>query len=133
MRKVALALLLTITSVPAIAQSVNVQMLKKSLNEWQPLNISEDHNIITVTMKEPQITPDFYDFVAPQGICSPLWLDDKKGLYLKNIKEVRILNKFNAFGYVLETPRAICDEAGKAQPKESKVLILSKTRLFMGK
>lgn len=131
-RKVAALLIFTAFSASA-ALSHNVVKLQKSLNSWQPLSIVENNNVITITMKEAEITPDFYDIIAPNGVCAALWMDDSKSTLFQGIKEIRVLNKFNAFGYVLETPRAICDEAGKAQPKESKVLILSKTRLFMGK
>lgn len=133
MRKVALAVIFTFVSAPALAQSVNVQLLQKSFKQWQPLGVSEEGNIITITMNEARITPELYDFAAEQGVCSPLWLDDKKATYLIKTKEIRVLNKFNSAGYVLETPRAICNEAGKTQPEQSKILILSKTHLFMGK
>jgi len=129
MRKVALALLLGAVSVSTFAQSSNISILTKSTNDWQPLAITDKSGIVTITMNEAQVTPELYDFVAMWGICSPLWLDSKNKTFLKTTKEIRILNKFNYSGYIFENPHSACNEAGKVEEDQAKVIILSHTHL----
>ncbi|MBU4680415.1 hypothetical protein KC222_00105 [Cedecea davisae] len=121
-----------LTSFAAFAQPSNLAVLKKSLNDMQPLSIKEDKGVITVALDEAQVTPDIYD-TAIYGVCYPVWLHKENTSYLKNTKEVRILNKFNFMGYALENPRATCDKAGAEQPNESKVTIMASTHLVTNK
>ncbi|MBE8597217.1 hypothetical protein [Xenorhabdus sp. BG5] len=93
---------------------------------WQPLSINDNGNIVTLTMNEDRITDTIYHSVIRYGVYSPLWLDDKNS-YLKNTKEVRVLNRHNHSGYVFENPRASCDEVGKATNDKIGLIISSHT------
>ncbi|EIX9614989.1 TPA: hypothetical protein ACPXOO_004878 [Klebsiella pneumoniae] len=119
-------------SFSAFAQPSNLAVLKKSLNDMQPLTIKENNRVITVALDAASITPEIYD-TAIYGVCYPVWLHKENTSYLKNTKEIRILNKFNFMGYSLENPRATCDKAGAEQPKESKVTIMANTHLVTNK
>ncbi|PHM54764.1 hypothetical protein Xhom_02720 [Xenorhabdus hominickii] len=66
------------------------------------------------------------------GVCSPLWLDGKTS-YLKNTKEIRVLNKHNHAGYVFENPRSSCDEVGKATDDKANLIILSHTHGYISR
>lgn len=117
-----------LVSFAASAQPSNLSVLKKSLNEMQPLSINDSKGVITVVLDAASITPEIYD-TAVYGVCSPAWLHKENTAYLKNTKSVQVLNKFSAMGYVLENPKATCDKAGAEQPEQSKVTILSNTHL----
>lgn len=112
------------------AQLSNLSVLKKSLHEMQPLSITDSKGVITIVLDAASITPEIYD-TAVLGVCTPAWLHKENTAYLKNIKSVRVLNKFSAMGYVLENPKATCDKAGEEQEKQSKITILSNTHLAM--
>ncbi|HHE7882905.1 TPA: hypothetical protein ACPFL2_005661, partial [Klebsiella pneumoniae] len=85
-------------SFSAFAQPSNLAVLKKSLNDMQPLTIKENNRVITVALDAASITPEIYD-TAIYGVCYPVWLHKENTSYLKNTKEIRILNKFNFMGY----------------------------------
>lgn len=113
-------------SFAAFAQPSNLSVLKKSMNEMQPVTIKENNGAIVIVLDTASVTPEIYD-TAVLGICNPVWLNKENTSYLKNTKEVHVLNKFSSVGYALEKPRATCEQAGQEQPKQSKVTILSNT------
>ncbi|MFG3913560.1 hypothetical protein ACGIYS_18315 [Cronobacter dublinensis] len=115
-----------LASFAASAQPSNITVLKKSLNEMQPISIKDSKGVITVVLDAASITPEIYD-TAIYGVCSAAWLHKENTAYLKNTSAVRILNKFSAMGYVLEKPKATCDKAGEEQDKQAKMTILSNT------
>lgn len=121
-----------LTSFTTFAQSGNVAMLKKTLKPMQPLSVEETQGIATVALDTATITPLIYD-TAIYSICTPVWTEKENKSYLKNTKEIHILNKFSFAGYILSNPRETCDRAGQQQPEQSKVTIMSQTRLAMGK
>lgn len=49
---------------------------------------------------------------------------------MKNVKELQILNKFKAMGYVLEKPLTTCNEMGKETDDKAKIIMLSQTHLY---
>lgn len=120
--------LVLLTSFAVHAQPSNLFVLKKSLNDMQPLSIKDSKGVITVVLDTPTVTPEIYD-TAVYGVCYPVWLHKENTAYLKTTKAVQILNKFSFMGYALENPRATCDKAGQEQPEQSKVTISSNTHL----
>jgi hypothetical protein len=126
MKKYACALALLVTF-GAFAQSATETVLQKSMKPFQPLSISDSKGIVTLTMNEDQITDTIYKTVITNAICGPRWLDDKNTAYLKNTKEIRVLNKHNYIGYVFEEPSASCDELGKAKDDTAGIIIYSHT------
>lgn len=129
--KKTLCLLALCISFSAIAQASDVNILQKSLKPWQPLAINEKNNIVIVNMNEGEVTSDVYLAVIRSGVCVPAW-DKKNAAYLKNTKEVRILNKHNYMGYVLENPRSTCDDVGAAVgDNATNSIILSHTHMNM--
>ncbi|ENT6391511.1 TPA: hypothetical protein ACGBKX_001180 [Salmonella enterica subsp. enterica serovar Paratyphi A] len=59
-----------------------------------------------------------------------VWTKDVPDSYMKTTKELHVLNKHKAFGYVLEQPLATCNEMGKEPDDRAKVMMLSKTHMF---
>ncbi|EAP9510779.1 hypothetical protein ET428_24735, partial [Salmonella enterica] len=112
-------------SVSVFAQSLNEKVLSKSLNDWQPLAIKDKNNIITVTMNDGRVTPEIFLSVVENGVCDPTWFDYKKTSFLKKTEEIRILNRHDYQGLVLEKPLATCMEARKA--KDFYIIISSHT------
>ncbi|EJA4989077.1 hypothetical protein ACE2LV_004400 [Salmonella enterica] len=125
MKKNILAVLLMTFSVSVFAQSLNEKVLSKSLSDWQPLAIKDKNNIITVTMNEDRVTPQIFLSVVENGVCDPTWFDYKKTSFLKKTEEIRILNRHDYQGLVLEQPLATCMEAGKS--KDFNIIINSHT------
>ncbi|KLP68060.1 hypothetical protein A9X61_15215 [Enterobacter asburiae] len=123
-------LLLSLVLTSFTSQANDVATLKKSLKPWQPIEVSKSGDTLTVVLNENRITPDVYDAVISSGACMDIWTKDVPAKYLKSTKELHILNKHKAQGYVLEQPLNTCNEMGKEQPERAKVIMLSHTHLF---
>lgn len=130
LKKITLAIVL-LSSFAVSAQSPNVALLSKSLKPMQPRSVKDNNAGIYISLNTASVTPEIYD-AATQAVCMPIWLK-KSDSYLKGIKSVFILNKFNFSGYAFDEPRAACQKAGDEQPDQSKVTIMSHTRLFTNK
>jgi hypothetical protein len=128
MKKITCALLL-LSSFSVFAQTANQVILEKSLKPWQPLSIEDTGGVITLTMDEDSISNPIYENIVKDGICAPLWLEDKKSPYLKSTKEIHVLNKHSWAGLVFEKPKASCDEIGKAKDGNDKILLMTHTRM----
>lgn len=124
------AAFLTLALTSYTAQANDISVMKKSLKPWQPIEVSKSGDILTVVLNENRITPDVYDAVISSGACMDIWTKDVPAKYLKSTKELHILNKHKAQGYVLEQPLNACNEMGKEQPERAKVIMLSHTHLF---
>ncbi|HEE0834820.1 hypothetical protein CD006_17190 [Enterobacter sp. 10-1] len=128
MKKLALSLLLVSASVTA--QASNEAVLQKSLKPWNPLSIESNDGVVTLVMNEDSVTTQIYNSVIRMGVCGPLWLNPKKNTYLKNTKEVRVLNRYAHSGFVFENPSSSCKEAGQAKGDGSELIIASHTHAF---
>ncbi|WP_241586395.1 hypothetical protein [Rosenbergiella epipactidis] len=117
-------------STTAHAQTDTVKTLQKQLKLWQPIEIKESNNVVTVVLDANQVTPEIYGAVISSGICMDVWTKDVPNSYMKTTKELHVLNKHKAFGYVLEQPLATCNEMGKEPDDRAKVVMLSKTHMF---
>lgn len=113
------------------AQSSNVSLLNNSLKAMQPLSVKDIDSGFYISLNAASVTPEIYE-AATQAVCMPIWLK-KNDSYLKDIKSVFILNKFSYSGYAFDEPRVACQKAGDEQPEQSKVTIMSHTRLFTNK
>ncbi len=125
-----ITLMLSIALLSFTSQANDVATMKKSLKPWQPIEVSKSSDTLTVTLNENQITPTVYDAIINAGACMDIWTKDVPMKYLKTVKELHILNKHKAQGYVLENPLDTCQEMGKATPEKAKGIMLSHTRLF---
>lgn len=123
-------LLLSLALMSFTSQANDASTLKKSLKPWQPIEVSKNSDTLTVVLNENRITPDVYDAVISSGACMDIWTKDVPAKYLETVKELRILNKHKAQGYVLEKPLTTCNEMGKEQPERAKVIMLANTHLF---
>ncbi|HBR5116635.1 hypothetical protein AAHU41_09870 [Klebsiella pneumoniae] len=103
MKKLVLSLLLVSASVAA--QASNEAVLQKSLKPWNPLSIESNSGVVTLVMNEDSVTTQIYNSVIRMGVCGPIWLNPQKTTYLKNTKEVRVLNRYAHSGFVFENPR----------------------------
>lgn len=126
--KTAALLALALTSYTA--QANDVSTLKKSLKPWQPIAITKTDGNISVTLNAAQVTSEIYNAVVMAGVCPTIWTKDAPASYMKNVKELQILNKFKAMGYVLEKPLATCNEMGKETDDRAKTIMLSQTHLY---
>lgn len=115
----------------ACAQNKDVQTLQKELKMWQPIDIKQQKDIVTITLNENQVTPSIYHAVISDGICFGIWLHSTPGGFLKSVKEIRVLNKHSYKGYALTAPLTACNEMGSAKNEnDGKVLLFSHSRLF---
>lgn len=114
----------------ALSETVNEQILQKSMKPWQPLSISESQKIITVTLNEQRVTDQIYSTIVKNAICTPLWLEENKK-YLKGTKEINVLNQYNKQGYILESPKQACDEIGKSNNDDAAIRLMGATRGWM--
>lgn len=125
-----LSVLLILFSTSMAAHASNLTVLQKSLKDWAPISISDKKGVIEIVMNEDRMTPQIYNAVINMGVCPPLWFDAKGSSYLKNTKEVRVLNRHSHSGFVLESPKTSCDEAGKATGDNGTIVINSHTHSF---
>lgn len=116
-------LILLACSFCSFAQSNNQTVLQKSLKDWGPISISEKQGVITVTLNEDRVTSQIYEAVIEMGVCPPLWFDAKKTSYLKNTKEIHVLNRHSYAGFVFEDPKSTCEAVGKAKGDDGKRVI----------
>ncbi|AID90815.1 hypothetical protein [Klebsiella michiganensis] len=128
MKKLVLSLFLVSASVTA--QASNEAVLQKSLKPWNPLSIESSAGVVTLVMNEDSVTTQIFNSIIRMGVCSPLWLNPQKNTYLKNTKEVRVLNRYSHSGFVFENPRSSCNEAGQAKGDGSELIIASHTHAF---
>jgi len=124
------ATLLTLTLLAHTAHASDITTLTQSLKPWQPVEITQSKDNMTVVLDSNQITPTIFDAVISAGACMDIWTHDVPAKYLESVKELRILNKHKAQGYVLEQPLNACNEMGKDTPERAKVIMLSHTHLF---
>lgn len=128
-KKITLAIFLS-TSCSAYAQTANEQILKKALAAWQPIEVKQQNDVITIIFDTNEITSEAYNPMIVTGVCPPLWSQGEKGGYLKSIKEIHLLNKHAFTGLVFENPKSTCADMGQAMPKESNVILFSNTRQY---
>ena len=128
MKKLVLSLFLVSASVTA--QASNEAVLQKSLKPWNPLSIESSAGVVTLVMNEDSVTTQIFNSIIRMGVCSPLCLNPQKNTYLKNTKEVRVLNRYSHSGFVFENPRSSCNEAGQAKGDGSELIIASHTHAF---
>ncbi len=126
--KVAALLAIALTSYAA--QANDASTLKKSLKQWEPIEVTKSGDTLTVILNANQITPTIYDAVITAGVCMDIWTKDVPAKYLETVKELHILNKHKFKGYVLEHPLTTCNEMGKETDEKAKVIMLSHTHLF---
>ncbi|EHK3959296.1 hypothetical protein ACQ4DC_004423 [Escherichia coli] len=131
----------TLKSVMAIATLIislnananDIKTLQKQLKPWQPLEITNKNNSLTMVLPGKEISPDAYNNLIMTGVCAPVWTKDTPVSYLKKIKEISIVNQYKSIGYVFSEPLKTCNEIGSLTPKQGQVLLSSQTRLYTGK
>ncbi|EPV3025866.1 hypothetical protein ABI309_02415 [Citrobacter youngae] len=130
MRHFKLIVLVTSAILAGSASASDITTLTKSLKPWQPVEITKSKDAVTVVIDDKQITDTIYDAVINAGVCPNIWTKDVPAKYLESIKELRIVNKHKAQGYVFENPLNSCNEMGKETPEKAKTIMLSNTHLF---
>ena len=130
MRHFKLIVLVTSAILAGSASASDITTLTKSLKPWQPVEITKSKDAVTVVIDDKQITDTIYDAVINAGVCPNIWTKDVPAKYLESIKELRIVNKHKAQGYVFENPLNSCNEMGKETPEKAKTVMLSNTHLF---
>lgn len=125
-----LAILVTSALLAGSAYASDIETLTKSLKPWQPVEITKSKDAVTVVIDDSQITDAIYDVVINTGVCPNIWTHDVPPKYLESVKELRILNKHKAQGYVFEHPLNTCNDMGKEAPEKAKIIMLSNTHLF---
>ncbi|MBJ8674577.1 hypothetical protein I5375_01560 [Citrobacter freundii] len=130
MRHFKLIVLVTSAILAGSASASDITTLTKSLKPWQPVEITKSKDAVTVVIDDRQITDTIYDAVINAGVCPNIWTKDVPAKYLESIKELHIVNKHKAQGYVFENPLDSCNEMGKETPEKAKTIMLSNTHLF---
>ncbi|HDU3454342.1 TPA: hypothetical protein RFJ86_003202 [Klebsiella pneumoniae] len=131
--KIVLLCSATILSCSAFSQSVDLQVLKKSLNPWQPIEIMDNKNISKIVLPTTTVTSDAYEALISSGICTPVWVKSAPEGYLKNTKEIHVVNKFSAQGYTFENPLITCKKMGALMDDEAKTLMYENTHGYVSK
>ena len=117
----------------ALAQNNDQQALQKSIREWQPTEISIKNDIATVVLPGKTLTPDAYEAVITSGVCMSIWTKSTPKDFLSDIKLLHVVNMYKSIGFTLENPAATCAEMGKLMDQPAKILLSSKTRVYMPK
>ncbi|KLV38234.1 hypothetical protein RUW49_12320 [Citrobacter freundii] len=120
-------------SVSTYADANDIKTLQKQLKPWQPMEITTKNNALMVILPGKEITPDSYNNLIMSGVCSPIWTHDTPASYLKEVKELSIVNQYKSIGYVFSDPLKTCNEIAPLMEKPGLVLLSSKTRLYTGK
>lgn len=115
------------------AKESDTATLKIKLKPWQPSEIALKSDQITVVLPDANINSDTYGFIVSSGICSPIWTKDVPDGYLKNIKQINVINKFKTTGYSFENPLSVCKEMGNLMDKPAATLMLGNTHTYNGK
>lgn len=123
----------TALSCSAFSQSVDIRVLKKSLNPWQPIEIMDNKNISKIVLPTTTVTSDAYEALISSGVCTPVWVKDAPEGYLKNTKEIHVVNKFSAQGYTFENPLITCKKMGALMDDEAKTLMYENTHGYVSK
>lgn len=121
-----------LVSFATMATEGDLQLLKKSIKIWQPMEVSEQKNNITVALPSSEMTTEAYEALISSGLCTPIWTNDVPKNYLNDIAEIHVTNKHKTTGFTFESPRKTCDEMGKLMDAPAKTLLLSQTHLFKG-
>ncbi|HDS9504119.1 MULTISPECIES: hypothetical protein [Klebsiella] len=131
--KIVLLCSATALSCSAFSQSVDIRVLKKSLNPWQPIEIMDNKNISKIVLPTTTVTSDAYEALISSGVCTPVWVKDAPEGYLKNTKEIHVVNKFSAQGYTFENPLITCKKMGALMDDEAKTLMYENTHGYVSK
>ncbi len=131
--KIVLLCSATALSCSAFSQSVDIRVLKKSLNPWQPIEIMDNKNISKIVLPTTTVTSDAYEALISSGVCTPVWVKDAPEGYLKNTKEMHVVNKFSAQGYTFENPLITCKKMGALMDDEAKTLMYENTHGYVSK
>ncbi|HBV6644922.1 hypothetical protein AB7901_24060 [Klebsiella pneumoniae] len=131
--KIVLLCSATTLSCSAFSQRVDLQVLKKSLNPWQPIEIIDNKNISKIVLPTTTVTSDAYEALISSGICTPVWVKSAPEGYLKNTKEIHVVNKFSAQGYTFENPLITCKKMGALMDDEAKTLMYENTHGYVSK
>ncbi|HBR3251942.1 TPA: hypothetical protein L9R97_003917 [Klebsiella pneumoniae] len=127
--KIVLLCSATALSCSAFSQSVDIRVLKKSLNPWQPIEIMDSKIVLPTTT----VTSDAYEALISSGVCTPVWVKDAPEGYLKNTKEIHVVNKFSTQGYTFENPLITCKKMGALMDDEAKTLMYENTHGYVSK
>jgi hypothetical protein len=74
----------------ALAQSVDLQTLNKSLKPWQPAEIVQTSNSIKITLPANTVSSEAYEALISSGVCTPIWLKD--ALHLSSKQRQRYMS-----------------------------------------
>ncbi|MBK0089474.1 hypothetical protein [Erwinia sp. S59] len=120
------------TSLSVSAQSTDIVTLKKKLAPWQPAEISQKDDQITVALPDKNVSSEVYSLLI-SNTCTPIWTKDAPANYLNGIKQINVVNKFKASGYSFENPLNVCKEMGDLMEKPAEVKMLSNTHIYKAK
>lgn len=122
-----------LTSLSVSAQPSNSAALKKTLSAWQPSEIIQKDDQITVALPDANVSSEVYSLIVSSGICTPIWTKDSTVDYLKSIKQINVTNKFKTTGFSFENPLSVCKEMGDLMEKPAAALMLGNTHAYTGK
>lgn len=131
--KSTIAAAVILLSISSYANANDIKTLQKQLKPWQPMGISIQENALTVVLPGKEITSEAYSQLVMSGVCTPIWTHDAPASYLKNTKEISVINEYKSFGYTFEDPLATCNDIAPLADKAAHTMLLSKTHTYTGK
>ncbi|GKL46080.1 hypothetical protein NUBL13453_34380 [Klebsiella pneumoniae] len=93
----------------------------------------DNKNISKIVLPTTTVTSDAYEALISSGICTPVWVKSAPEGYLKNTKEIHVVNKFSAQGYTFENPLITCKKMGALMDDEAKTLMYENTHGYVSK
>lgn len=131
MSKIITSIISLATLFSASVYANNVEIISKSVKSWQPVSVTEQDNLITISINTKQLTQDDYERISTIGLCPAFWNDNKDNSSLKKIKAINLLNKYQAAGFVLESPHSTCTKIGNVPPEKADIILLSNTHIYL--
>lgn len=58
----------------AFSQSIDAQILMKSLKPWQPVGIEVKTDSVKIKLPTATVTSDAYEALISSGVCTPVWV-----------------------------------------------------------
>ena len=110
-----------------VASADAVTDAKKALEVWDPVSVEMRQSSLIVVAKERRVTAKIYNAMIYAGIC--LWAGTGR-VELSGVKEVVILNRFRASGWVFEGGAEECKRMANVPFSKVNLMIAGQTHMY---
>jgi len=108
------------------AQADTLSEARKSLEMWNPKQVTLSNGTLTAVLPQRRITTEIYTTVIQAGICLGVLMNRK----LPGVKEVVMLNEFGAQGFVYEEGTQSCEKINNSSGQAANIEIASRTHVY---